>query len=204
MFIGVLENANLIYKMDRYVWELAARQLSLWKGTDKEKYRISVNISPKDLQFLDIEVVFSELADKYQIDPGKLNLEITETAVASNIGNVIEHMDHLRKKGFLVEIDDFGSGYSSLNLLKDFVVDVLKIDMKFLPTSRDHRRAEIILEHIINMAQSLDMVVIAEGVETKEQLQMLCKMGCNLFQGYYFSKPVDIETFEGYDGKIEQ
>lgn len=204
MFIGVLENANLIYKMDRYVWELAARQLSLWKGTDKEKYRISVNISPKDLQFLDIEVVFSELADKYQIDPGKLNLEITETAVASNIGNCIEHMDHLRKKGFLVEIDDFGSGYSSLNLLKDFVVDVLKIDMKFLPTSKDHRRAEIILEHIINMAQSLEMVVIAEGVETKEQLQMLCKMGCNLFQGYYFSKPVDIETFEGYDGKIEQ
>ena len=201
-FISVLENANLIYQMDRYIWELAARQLSLWKGTENEKYRISVNISPKDLQFLNIEVVFSELVEKYKIDPGKLNLEITETAIAGNIGSCIELMTNLRNKGFLVEMDDFGSGYSSLNLLKDLKLDVLKIDMKFLDSTDDPQRAEIILENIIHMAQQLQMVVIAEGVETSDQLQMLREKGCDLFQGYYFSKPVDISTFEKYGGKI--
>ncbi len=204
MFIGVLENANLIYKMDRYVWELAAKQLSLWKGTDKEKYRISVNISPKDLQFLDIGIVFTELVEKYDIDPAKLNLEITETAVAANIGSCIEIMKKLRKKGFLIEMDDFGSGYSSLNLLKDIELDVLKIDMKFLSSTGDKSKADIILEHIINMAQRLKMVVVAEGVETLDQKDMLISMGCDLFQGYYFSKPVDIKAFEEYGGNISK
>ena len=201
VFIGVLENSNLIYKMDRYVWELAAKQLSEWKGTDKEKYRISVNISPKDIQFLDIETVFTELVEKYDISPKKLNLEITETAVAANVGRIIEQIENLRVKGFIVEMDDFGSGYSSLNLLKDFKVDVLKIDMNFLSDSGDKKRADIILEHIINMAQKLDMVVIAEGVETQEQLKLLDDMGCNLFQGYYFSKPVAIDEFIKYADK---
>jgi diguanylate cyclase (GGDEF)-like protein len=201
-FIGVLENANLIYRLDRYIWELAAKQLAEWKGTDKEKYRISVNISPKDLQFLNIEVVFTELIEKYDIDPAKLNLEITETAIASNIGRCIELMQKLRERGFLVEIDDFGSGYSSLNLLKDFQVDVLKIDMRFLDPSGDQVRSRIILENIIHMAQQLDMVVVAEGVETKDQLIMLSDEGCDLFQGYYFSKPVDVEGFVKYNGKI--
>jgi EAL domain-containing protein (putative c-di-GMP-specific phosphodiesterase class I) len=201
-FIGVLENANLIYQMDRYIWELAAKQLTSWKGTENEKYRISVNISPKDLQFLNIEVVFTELVEKYQIDPAKLNLEITETAIAGNIGTCIELMGRLREKGFLVEMDDFGSGYSSLNLLKDFKVDVLKIDMRFLDSTDDPERAQIILENIIHMAQQLKMTVIAEGVETKDQLLMLDERGCDLFQGYYFSKPVDVETFEKFGGKI--
>ncbi len=201
-FIGVLENANLIYQMDRYIWELAAKQLANWKGTENEKYRISVNISPKDLQFLNIEVIFMELVEKYDIDPGKLNLEITETAIAANIGMCIELMGRLREKGFMVEMDDFGSGYSSLNLLKDFKVDVLKIDMRFLDSTDDPERAQIILENIIHMAQQLKMVVIAEGVETKDQLLMLDERGCDLFQGYYFSKPVDVETFEKFGGKI--
>ncbi len=202
MFIGVLENANLIYKLDRYVWELAAKQLSLWQGTDKEKFSISVNISPKDLQFLDIGIVFSELVEKYNIDPSKLNLEITETAVAANIGRCIEIMKELREKGFLIEMDDFGSGYSSLNLLKDIELDVLKIDMKFLSSTGDKKKADIILEHIITMAQRLNMIVIAEGVETREQMKMLTDMGCDLFQGYYFSKPVDVEAFEALQGQI--
>ena len=201
-FIGVLENANLIYKMDRYVWELAARQLRDWKGTENENYRISVNISPKDLQFLDIEVVFTELVEQYDIDPGKLNLEITETAIAGNIGNVIEMMDRLRQKGFMVEMDDFGSGYSSLNLLKDFKVDVLKIDMKFLDSKEDSGRARIILQHIVNLAKALEMTTIAEGVETAQQLEMLKDMGCDYFQGYYFSKPVSVGEFEDYKGFI--
>jgi diguanylate cyclase (GGDEF)-like protein len=201
-FIGVLESANLIYKMDQYVWELAAKQLAEWKGTDKDKYRISVNISPKDLQFLNIEVVFNDLVKKYDIDPEKLNLEITETAIAGNIGRCIELMERLRQKGFIVEMDDFGSGYSSLNLLKDFHVDVLKIDMKFLDSNKDNGRSRIILEHILHMAKALHMVTIAEGVETIDQLDMLKEMGCDLFQGYYFSKPVSVGEFEDYGGMI--
>ncbi|WP_051538235.1 GGDEF domain-containing phosphodiesterase [Butyrivibrio proteoclasticus] len=202
MFIGVLEDANLIYKMDQYVWELAAKQLKAWQGTDKEKFSISVNISPKDLQFLDIEVVFSELVEKYGICPGKLNLEITETAIASNIANGIELIGNLREKGFVVEIDDFGSGYSSLNLLKDFAVDVLKLDMKFLDSTKDKVRTPVIIDHVIKLAQDLKMLVVAEGVETKEQLDMLAGMGCDFFQGYYFSKPVNIDSFEQLEGKI--
>ena len=142
--------------------------------------------------------MFTELIEKYDISPQKLNLEITETAVAANVGSVIQQMENLRKKGFIVEMDDFGSGYSSLNLLKDFKVDVLKIDMKFLSNTGDKRRADIILEHIVNMAQKLDMIVIAEGVENKEQLELLDEMGCDLFQGYYFSKPVAIDDFIKY------
>ncbi len=201
-FIGVLESANLIYKLDRYIWELAAKQLHDWMGTDNEKFRISVNISPKDLQFINIEMEFTSLVEKYGIDPAKLNLEITETAIAGNVGDVITMMENLREKGFLVEMDDFGSGYSSLNLLKDFQVDVLKIDMKFLDSTDDPKRAEIILENIIHMAQQLEMVVIAEGVETLDQLRMLREKGCDLFQGYYFSKPVDVDSFVKMKGKI--
>ena len=112
------------------------------------------------------------------------------------MGRCIELMSRLRQKGFLVEIDDFGSGYSSLNLLKDFEVDVLKIDMNFLSNTGSQKRTDIILEHVISMAQKLDMQVIAEGVETKQQLEMLNSIGCDFFQGYYFSKPVDVATFE--------
>ena len=117
------------------------------------------------------------------------------------MGSVIEQIERLREKGFKVEMDDFGSGYSSLNLLKDFKVDVLKIDMRFLADTGDQRRADIILEHVIRMAQELDMEVIAEGVETEEKLKLLVDMGCDLFQGYYFSRPVAIDDFIKYADK---
>ena len=115
------------------------------------------------------------------------------------MNNAVEHIkviNNLREYGFTVEMDDFGSGYSSLNMLKDMPVDVLKIDMVFLGKTADYTKSKIILNSIVNMANNLDMPQITEGVETKEQFDMLKKMGCKLFQGYFFSKPVPLSEFE--------
>lgn len=196
VFIDVLERADLIYKLDRYIWELAALQLAKWKDTVRSKTAISVNVSPKDLYYLDIKKEFTELITKYQIDPALFNIEITETAVTSDVNKCAKLILELQKAGFKVEIDDFGSGYSSLNMLKDINADVLKIDMGFLRKTENQDRALVILNYTIDMAHELGMSVITEGVETKEQLEYLKKMDCNMFQGYYFDKPMPVEEFE--------
>ena len=196
VFIDVLERADLIYKLDRYIWELAALQLARWKGTDRDQIQISVNVSPKDLYYLDIKKEFTELINRYQIDPALLNIEITETAVTSDVNKCAKLILELQKAGFKVEIDDFGSGYSSLNMLKDINADVLKIDMGFLRKTENQTRARVILNYTIDMAHELGMSVVTEGVETREQLEFLEDMGCRMFQGYYFDKPMSVEDFE--------
>ena len=196
VFIDVLERADLIYKLDRYIWELAALQLAKWKDTERAGIEISVNVSPKDLYYLDIQKEFTELIKRYQIDPALLNIEITETAVTSDVAKCAKLIEELRKAGFKVEIDDFGSGYSSLNMLKDINADVLKIDMGFLRKTENHSRARVILNYTIDMAHELGMTVVTEGVETEEQLEFLKDMGCRMFQGYYFDKPMPVEEFE--------
>ncbi|MBO5622545.1 MAG: EAL domain-containing protein [Butyrivibrio sp.] len=196
VFIDVLERADLIYKLDRYIWELAALQLAKWKGTERDHIQISVNVSPKDLYYLDIKKEFTELINRYQIDPALLNIEITETAVTSDVNKCAKLILDLQKAGFKVEIDDFGSGYSSLNMLKDINADVLKIDMGFLRKTDNQNRARVILNYTIDMAHELGMSVITEGVETLEQLEFLQDMGCRMFQGYYFDQPMPVEEFE--------
>ncbi len=196
VFIDVLERADLIYKLDRYIWELAALQLARWKDTERSEVAISVNVSPKDLYYLDIKKEFTELITRYKIDPRLLNIEITETAVTSDVNKCAKLILELQKAGFKVEIDDFGSGYSSLNMLKDINADVLKIDMGFLRKTENQTRARVILNYTIDMAHELGMSVVTEGVETKEQLEFLQNMGCTMFQGYYFEKPMPIEEFE--------
>ncbi len=196
VFIDVLERADLIYKLDRYIWELAARQIADWKGTEYENISISVNVSPKDLYYLDIKKEFTELIEKYDIDARSFNIEITETAVTSDVAKCAKLILDLQKCGFKVEIDDFGSGYSSLNMLKDINADVLKIDMGFLRKTENRKRAQVILNYTIDMAHELGMQVITEGVETREQLDFLTGMGCTMFQGFYFAKPMTVEEFE--------
>ncbi len=196
VFIDVLERADLIYKLDRYVWELAARQLFAWKGTPRGNIAISVNVSPKDIYYLDINKEFGALIEKYDIDPALFNVEITETAVTSDVNKCARLILELQKSGFKVEIDDFGSGYSSLNMLKDINADVLKIDMGFLRKTENQNRARVILNYTIDMAHELGMTVVTEGVETKEQLDYLKEMGCEMFQGFYFDKPMPVEEFE--------
>ena len=197
-FIPIFEQNGMIASIDRYIWERACKILADWakRKDGHEKISLSINISPKDFYFMDIFEVITSLADKYGVKPDHLRLEITESSVMNNASEHIKTINKLRKHGFTVEMDDFGSGYSSLNMLKDMPVDILKIDMVFLGKTDDYKKSKIILNSIIDMANNLDMPQITEGVETKEQFEMLKEMGCKLFQGYYFSKPVPLEEFE--------
>ena len=145
---------------------------------------------------VDVYETFVGLVDKYDIDPVNLKIEITETALMSDFDKNMGIVKRLQNYGFNIEIDDFGSGYSSLNMLKDISADVLKIDMGFLRASENEAKGLDILESIITLAGKLGMKVITEGVETKKQLYMLAEMGCDMYQGYYFSKPIPVDEFE--------
>lgn len=195
-FIDILEATGLIYKLDMYMWEAAAAKLSEWKKNGDNEHHISVNISTKDFYLIDVYEVITSIVKKYDIEPRLLKLEITETALMSDLKKNMEVIKSLREYGFEIEIDDFGSGYSSLNMLKDISADVLKIDMAFLRATENEVKGQDILETIISLGGKLGMEVITEGVETENQLIMLSEMGCHIFQGYYFSKPIPVDEFE--------
>lgn len=197
-FIPAFEENCMIAQLDYYLWEEACRQLRIWKDNGREDLSISVNISAKDFYLTDIYESITGLVDKYEIDPHNLKLEITETALVLNVSEQMALVKRLQNKGFIVEIDDFGSGYSSLNSLKNLTVDVLKLDMKFFEKTEDQRRAEAIIESVVQLAYKLDMPVIAEGVEELEQVEMLKKIGCHIIQGFYFAKPMPIEEYEHF------
>jgi len=195
-FIEIFENNGLIVKLDQYIWRLACEHLKRWKEIGWEDKYISVNISPTDFYFINIYETFIALIEEYQIKPKNLRLEITETAVITNLEKQLELIAKLRSAGFIVEMDDFGSGYSSLNMLKDIRVDVLKFDLHFLRNSNDIERSRKIIKALMELSHELNMPAIAEGVETEEQVEFLKGIGCNLFQGYYFARPIDVKTFE--------
>jgi EAL domain-containing protein (putative c-di-GMP-specific phosphodiesterase class I) len=195
-FISVFEKTGMIYRLDYYIWRCACEKLREWKDRGLEQYYISVNISPRDFYYLDIYSTFVELVNEYRISPANLKLEITETALMSDFDKQFMLMKRLREYGFQIEIDDFGSGYSSLNMLKDMPVDVIKIDMGFLRQTEHMKKSRIILETIVSLAKRLEMPVVVEGVETEEQLAFLKELECNVYQGYYFSKPIPVAEFE--------
>jgi EAL domain-containing protein (putative c-di-GMP-specific phosphodiesterase class I) len=195
-FIDIIEKRGFIYKLDRCMWEQAARQLSIWQEKGIEDLSISVNVSTKDFYFTDLYRTFTRLVEKYNIIPQRLKIEITETLF---MDDVKEHMDTIRRMkeyGFCIELDDFGSGYSSLNMLKDIDADIIKIDMAFLEETDNIKRSHTIIRSIINMAKDLGMDVITEGVRSKEHVNFLTDAGCDIFQGYYYSKPIIVDEFE--------
>ena len=195
-FIEIFEQSGFISRLDAYMWETACIQLQRWKHTGLTEAYLSVNISQKDFYLLDVYKILTGLVEYYKINPRNLHLEITETAVMNNPQAQLPLIEKLRTYGFLVEIDDFGSGYSSLNTLKDLKADILKIDMGFLSKTENLERSKIILNTIINLAKALKMEVITEGVETQEQVNFLKAYGCDIFQGYYFAKPMPVAEFE--------
>ncbi|MBR1797679.1 MAG: EAL domain-containing protein [Clostridiales bacterium] len=195
-FLSVLEKNGMIGKIDQYIWECACRILRRWSYEGRDDLYLSVNISPKDFYMMDVPSIIIALADKYELDRKRLRLEITETIMMDDIDEKLKTIDRLREAGFIVEMDDFGSGYSSLNMLKDMPVDVLKLDMIFLNDTAHNERTKKIMSLIIDLAKSLDVPVIAEGVETVEQVDFLAKMGCDFFQGYYFARPVSLDEYE--------
>ena len=195
-FLPTLEKTGLVYKLDSFVWEEAAKKLSEWNKRGFKSQSVSVNISQKDIYYIDVYKTFAALVEKYGIEPHQLNIEISESGFMSDFELSKKLFESLQDFGFKVEIDDFGSGYSSLNMLKDIHADVLKIGRSFLNESDNSERSNTILCTIINMAKDLGMDVLAVGVESEEQMNLLKTLGCESFQGFYFSKPVPVESFE--------
>lgn len=195
-FLDVLERTSLIYKLDVYVWELVAKKLHEWKERGFADRFISVNVSSKDKFFIDIIKTFSELIKKYDISPQNFKVEIRETAMLENPEKTIAIFSQLKKLGIKVYIDNFGTGFSSLNVLKDFIADGIKMDTSFLSESKVSGKNKIILQTMISMSSDLGMEFIAKGVESENQMLALSKMDCKLFQGFYFSKPLPVKTYE--------
>ena len=194
-FIPVLERSGMIHKLDQFIWETAAKKLAQWKEAGNDMH-ISVNISAKDFYYCDVYTFLTGLVEKYQIQPTKLNIEITETVLMQDINAHRHILKKLNDYGFTIEMDDFGSGFSSLNTLKAVEMDALKIDMGFLRDENFSQKARDIISAIITMAKTLGMTIITEGVETEDQVNFLKDSGCDIFQGFYYSKPITIDDFE--------
>ncbi|MBP1591108.1 MAG: EAL domain-containing protein [Oscillospiraceae bacterium] len=201
-FIPTFEKNGMIVEVDRHMWECSCRLLAKWKEKNPDLF-ISVNISPKNFYFFDVVSEIKKLVEKYGINPANLRIEITETVMMNDAENRMQILENFRSAGFIVEMDDFGSGYSSLNMLKQMPVDVLKIDMKFLGSSDDSDKANIIVRNVISLTRELGITSLTEGVETQNQYNTLNDMGCILFQGYYFAKPMPVEEFEKFAGLTE-
>ena len=157
---------------------------------------ISINLSRVSTQQSNIHHKFTAVLKKYDLPPSAVHIEITESAFVDDSKRVLSVVEMLHKAGFAVEMDDFGSGYSSLNFLKDIDADRLKLDMKFLAGEKGNKKSDIIIFSVVNMARALGIDIIAEGVETKEQADTLLRFGCNEMQGYYFSRPLPAKDFE--------
>ena len=167
-----------------------------WKEQGHPLLPISVNVSRADVYQSHIVDTFSDLIRKYDIDPAYLHLEITESAYTENTSHIISTVEELHKRGFIIEMDDFGNGYSSLNMLSQMTLDILKLDMKFIQNELAKPVEQSLLNDIISMAHRLHLSVVAEGVETKEQEERLQEVGCDYAQGYYFAKPMPVKEFE--------
>ncbi len=195
-FIPLLEEAGLIYELDCFVWETVCRDLQRWNEQGRRR-SVSVNLSRIDLrEDRNIPGYFYDLVQKYGLGVDQLRIEITETAFAESPELLINTTVKLREFGFQVEMDDFGSGYSSLHMLKEVPVDRIKLDLHFLTGTGDVEKSRIIVTHIIQMVRSLGMKLIAEGVENAAQAHFLHSRGCEEMQGFYFFKPMTVQEFE--------
>lgn len=198
-FIPVLENCGRVHDLDLFVWEEACRSASQWRNmSDGKPVPISVNVSRTEMFVPGLMEHFLSLQEKYNLPKGSLHLEVTESAFAEEAERLYGVIEQMRAHNMLVEMDDFGSGLSSLNMLKDIPVDVVKLDMGFMRSAVNEDRGGVVLGSIIRMLQGLDTPIIAEGVENLEQAEMLKSMGCHLMQGYHFSRPMPLNEFEGF------
>ena len=196
-FLELFESNGFIVKLDRYMWEEACKYLAELKSRGIN-IPIAVNISRAHIGATDLTKEFTNLVKKYDIDPDKLELEITENLFMDDVHELFDQMSSLKQNGFSIHMDDFGSAYSSLNMLRNAPVDTLKIDKFFFDEIMTTERGRIIVESSVRMAKQLGLLTIAEGVETKEQLDFLAGIGCDIVQGYYFSRPVSISGFEEF------
>ena len=195
-FIPLFEKNGFITQLDRYVWEQVCAKMKVWQEKGFAALPVSVNVSRADIYQSDLPETLQGIVRKYGIDPAQLHLELTESAYTENPAQIISVVEQLRKLGFIIELDDFGSGYSSLNMLNQMKLDVLKLDMKFIQSETAKPMEQGILRFIVGLARWLNLSVVAEGVETREQLERLREIGCDYVQGYFFAKPMPGKDFE--------
>ena len=195
-FIPFFEKNGFISFLDEYVWEQVCRQLREWKNKGYPIIPVSVNISRADIFRFNLVEKFVELIHRYDLQPDWLRIEITETAYTESPEQIVSTSKELGRCGFIIEMDDFGSGYSSLNALGQMSLDVVKLDMNFVWNEVDKPVEKSMLSDVINMAHRMHLNVIAEGVETKDNLKRLQAVGCDFAQGFFFSKPIPAEEFE--------
>ncbi len=195
-FVPLFEKNGFIVELDRYILEKACITLRKWMDEGINPIPISVNCSRQNLQYDDFIQAIRIIADKYDIPHGLIEVELTETATIANEGIIETLFSDLRQNGFGISIDDFGAGYSSLGLLKNLKVDTLKMDRSFFIDEKEIVRSEYVIDGFIKLAHKLDMFVVAEGIETSSQIEMLKKVDCDAVQGYYYSKPIPIPEFE--------
>ena len=198
VFIPLFESNGLIRELDRYVWREVASQLRAWKDGLGFAVPVSVNVSRVDMLDPDLVEHMNALVADFGLKHSELLLEITESAYTQDAEGIIKTVNRLRKDGFMIEMDDFGSGYSSLNMISTLPIDALKLDMQFIRTAFSERKNTRMLEVVFDIADSLHVPTIAEGVETAEQMYTLKSMGCDIVQGYFFSRPVPPNEFEPF------
>ena len=196
-FIPVLEEARIIHKLDIHMIEYVCREMRRALDEGKQVVPVSINFSRLDFELIeDINALIEQKVKKYNIDRKYIHIEVTESAIADDTDFFHQKLSELKEEGYAIWLDDFGSGYSSLNSLKDFVFDVVKIDMKFLTNFDKNARTKEILDCVISLATRLGMKTLTEGVETKEEAEFLNEIGCGRLQGYLFGKPIEITEFE--------
>ena len=195
-FIPVFERNGFIVRLDRFVWEEACRLQRKRLDAGKPIVPISVNLSRLNFYSLDLPEFLATLLEKYKLEPWMLKLEVTESAYTDNQLQLLDMISTFKSLGFSILMDDFGSGYSSLNMLKDMPLDTLKVDMAFIRELERSKRVAIILKFIVELARELGMAVVVEGVETKAQLDYVASLGDVAIQGYYFSRPLPIPNYE--------
>ena len=200
-FIPLFEENGLISKLDRYVWNEVARQIGEWFEKYGVYMSVSVNVSRVDIYASEMGDYLLDVVMDHCVPADKFLLEITESAYADNSDQIVNVMSELRDSGFKIEMDDFGTGYSSLNMLYALPIDILKIDKSFLKNIIDDDRARSMLKMVISIAKTMNMPVIAEGVEEKAEVDILKDMGCDVIQGFYFSKPLPVEDMNRMIGE---
>lgn len=196
IFIPLFEKYELITELDTYVLENICRLQQQWRKQEYNIVTISVNESRLHLYNENHINDLIDLVNKYNVQPNTIELEMTETTVVHNVELAKEAEKNVHKLGFIVSMDDFGTGYSSFSMLKNINIDVLKMDKSFFDDVLESRRGKIIIEAIIEMSHKLNMKVVAEGIETKEQVEYLKNVKCDMIQGYYFERPIKVEEFE--------
>lgn len=203
-FIPIFEQNGFILELDKYIWESVCKLLHCWKEEGKPLHPISVNVSRADLYDRGLVDFLANLVKKYDVPPRMLELELTESAYIDDSEQIITITQKLQELGFIILMDDFGSGYSSLNMLKDVNVNILKVDLKFLQDNgKKSNRSGRILNSVVHMVKCLDIPIIIEGVETQQQAQFLRSIGCNWVQGYYYSRPVPVNEYEKLTDSVE-